>query len=142
MVKGVSAFIFLLLIGSSIEAKDYGSAVIDKVISVYDGDTFRANIKGFQAIVGENISIRINAVDTAEIRGKCNKEKSLAIQAREFTKVKLDQAEVIRLENIKRGKYFRLAADVFVDDINLGDLLIESGLAYRYNKRAKKSWCN
>lgn len=142
MSNKLLAYIFLLLSCFSVDAKNYGAAEIDKVISVYDGDTFRANIKGFQAIVGENISIRINAVDTAEIRGKCDKEKVLAIQAREFTKNRLNQAKVIRLENIERGKYFRLAADVFVDGVNLGDLLIETGLAYRYNKRAKKSWCN
>jgi micrococcal nuclease len=126
----------------SATAKNYGTAEVSKVISVYDGDTFRANIKGYPPLVGENISIRINAIDTAEIRGKCPREKELAIKAREFTKSHFAKAKIIEFRNIKRGKYFRLAADIYVDNQNLGDLLISAGLAYRYNKRAKKSWCN
>ena len=130
-----------MLLSLSATAKNYGTAEVLNVISVYDGDTFRANIKGYPAVVGENIPIRINAIDTAEIRGKCPREKDLAIKAREFTKSHLANAEVIELRNIKRGKYFRIAADIYIDDQNLGDMLIKAKLAYIYNKRAKKSWC-
>ncbi len=35
-----------------------------KVTSIYDGDSFRANLKGFPAIVGEHMAIRINGIDT------------------------------------------------------------------------------
>lgn len=48
--------------------KIYGDAVVTKVISVYDGDTFRANIAGLPPIIGENMPIRLGSVDTPEIR--------------------------------------------------------------------------
>ena len=43
---------------------------------------------------------------------------------------------------MERGKYFRIAADVYVDGENLGDLLIEAGVAIRYNGGKKTHrWC-
>jgi endonuclease YncB( thermonuclease family) len=35
------------------------------------------------------------------------------------------------LKNIKRGKYFRLIADVYVDGVNLGEQLVRQGHATR-----------
>ncbi len=96
-----------------------------KVTSIYDGDSFRANLKGFPAIVGEHMAIRINGIDTAELRGKCEKEKQLARTAKKFTVAHLRESKNITLRNIKRGKYFRLIADVYVDGLNLGEQLIK-----------------
>ena len=54
----------------------------------------------------------------------------------------LKDAEQINLKNMERGKYFRIAADVIVDGENLGDLLIEAGMAIRYNGGKKTHrWC-
>jgi endonuclease YncB( thermonuclease family) len=63
-------------------APEYGTVIVTKVISVYDGDTFRVDIDSLPPIVGKNIPIRLNGVDTPEIRGKCKYEKDLAIKAR------------------------------------------------------------
>jgi len=58
----------------SVNSKEvsYGNTSVIKVTSIYDGDTFRANIEGYPAIVGEHMSIRINGIDTPELRGKCD----------------------------------------------------------------------
>ena len=72
--------IILSLLTFVVNAKDYGSVTVSKVISVYDGDTFRVSIKIYPPIVGENIAIRVNGIDTPEIRGKCPSEKVLAIK--------------------------------------------------------------
>jgi len=41
-----------------------------------------------------------------------------------------------------RGKYFRVAVDVFVDGGLLGQLLIENGHATKYDGgRKNKDWC-
>ena len=54
----------------------------------------------------------------------------------------LKDAEQIELKNMERGKYFRIAADVIVDGENLGDMLIEAGMAIRYDGGKKnKNWC-
>jgi len=66
-------------------------------------------------IIGEKISIRINGIDTPEIRGKCEKEKYDAQQTKEMVADILKDAERIDLKNIERGKYFRIVADVFVE---------------------------
>jgi endonuclease YncB( thermonuclease family) len=48
--------------------------------------------------------------------GKCDKEKQLARKAKQFPVEHLRTAKSITLKNIKRGKYFRLIADVYFDD--------------------------
>jgi micrococcal nuclease len=114
--------------------------VISKVISVYDGDTFRVNIEGYPDIIGENIPIRVNVIDTPKIKGQCDYEKQLAIKAKYFTSTFLSGGTV-ELRNIEREKYFRIAADVYVDGVSLGNSLIDAGLAYKYDKKKKKNWC-
>ena len=42
---------------------------------------------------------------------------------------------------MKRGKYFRLVADVYVVGVNLGGLLIKSKHAVRYKGKTKQTWC-
>ena len=93
-------------------------------------------------IISEKISIRVNGIDTPEIRGKCEKEKYDAQQAKEMVADILKDAEQITLKNMERGKYFRIAADVIVDEENLADMLIEAGIAVRYDGGKKmKNWC-
>ena len=121
--------------------KNFGSATVLEVTSIYDGDTFRANIKGLPPVIGEHMSIRINGIDTPELRGKCDKEKQLAGLAKQFTVERLRAAKSIVLKNIKRGKYFRLIADVYLDGVNLGGLLIKSKHAVRYKGKTKQTWC-
>ncbi len=41
---------------------------------------------------------------------------------------------------MKRGKHFRIIANVYGDGINLGDALIKEGLAKRYNGGKKPKW--
>jgi micrococcal nuclease len=124
-------------------AKDvsYGNAKVSEVTSIYDGDTFRANIEGSPPIVGEHIPIRINGIDTPGLRGKCDKEKQQARLAKQFTAERLRAAKSITLQNIKRGKYFRLIADVYIDGSNLGELLIKHGHAVKYDGDTRSNWC-
>jgi micrococcal nuclease len=108
------------------------------VISIYDGDSFRANIKDYPPIVGEHMAIRINGIDTPELRGKCEKEKQLARKAKQFTVKHLRAAKSITLKNIKRGKYFRLIADVYIDGSSLGDLLLQHEHAVKYRGKIQR----
>lgn len=126
----------------SIRNKNHGTLIASEVTSVYDGDTFRANIKGLHSLIGERIGIRVAGVDTPEMRGKCKQEKALARQAKKVTVDALRSAEIIELRNTKRGKYFRIVADVYVDNKNLTDILIMSGLGVAYDGGTKaKDWC-
>ena len=107
-------------------APQYGTVTVSKVISVYDGDTFRVNIDSLPPIVGKNIPIRVNGVDTPEIRGKCQYEKNLALKARDFVRGKLANAKEIKLTNLQRGKYFRVVANVLVDGVSLEQELLDN----------------
>ncbi len=96
-------------------AKSYGDIQGAVYVRNYDGDTITFNLPGLHPIIGEKISIRINGIDTPEIRGKCEKEKYDAQQTKEMVADILKDAERIDLKNIERGKYFRIVADVFVE---------------------------
>ena len=131
-----------LSIFSSHAAPEYGTVTISKVISVYDGDTFRVDIDSLPPIVGKNIPIRLNGVDTPEIRGKCQYEKDLALKARDFVRDKLANAKEIKLTKLQRGKYFRVVADVMIDGVSLEQELLDNKLAYKYTGGKKSSWCD
>lgn len=132
----------LLFISFQLQATDYGSVVVSRVTNVYDGDTFRVDIDQWPALIGKNAPIRINNIDTPELRAKCPSEKQLALKAKDFTKNKLNQATIIELKHLNRGKYFRITADVFIDGENLADSLLAAGFARVYTGRNKKqSWC-
>jgi micrococcal nuclease len=121
------------------KGKSYGDVKVLEVTSIYDSDTFRANLKGYPAIVGEHMPIRINGIDTPELRGKCEKEKQLARKVKQFTVENLRAAKSITLKNIKRGMYFRLIADIYIDGISLGELLIKYKHAVIYKGKGKKA---
>ena len=142
MKKLLLLLILSLGVFSSQAAPEYGTVTVSKVISVYDGDTFRVDIDSLPPIVGKNIAIRLNGVDTPEIRGKCQYEKDLALKARDFVRNKLANAKEIKLTKLQRGKYFRVVADVMVDGVSLETELLENKLAYKYTGGKKSSWCN
>jgi micrococcal nuclease len=142
-MKKPSLFIALCLVIFSVQAAtEYGTVTVSKVISVYDGDTFRVDIDSLPPIVGKNIAIRLNGVDTPEIRGKCEHEKDLALKARDFVRNKLANAKEIKLTKLQRGKYFRVVADVMIDGVSLDQELLDNELAYKYTGGKKSSWCN
>ena len=142
MVARVFFLTFILLLNQLAQAApQYGTVTVSKVNSVYDGDTFRVDINSLPPIVGKNIPIRVNGVDTPEIRGKCQYEKNLALEARDFVRDKLSNAKEIKLTNLQRGKYFRVVANVLVDGVSLEQELLDNKLAYRYDGGKKLSWC-
>ena len=117
------------------------AVVFNEVINVYDGDSFRVNIDEFPPIIGENIAIRILGIDTPEIKGNCQQERQLAIKARDFTRKYLNSGSVISLTDLKRDKYFRILANVYIDGKNLGDALLMQNLAVVYLGKKKFNWC-
>ena len=135
------AFSFLISGSTTVNAKpkfgDYEWAIY---ISNYDGDTITFNL---HPIIGKKIRVRLNGIDTPEIKGKCDKEKYDAEQAREMVGDILKDAEKITLKNMQKGNYFRIASDMIVDGESLGDMLIDAGMAIRYDGRKKThKWCD
>ena len=123
-------------------AKSYGDYQGAIYLQNYDGDTIRFDLPGYPPIAGDDIRVRVNGIDTPEIKGKCEKESYDAQQAQQMVEDILKDAEQITLKNMERGKYFRIAADVIVDGESLGDMLIEAGMAVRYDGGKKtREWC-
>ena len=111
-----------------------------QVISVYDGDTITVEADVWPGMTWSG-SVRVDGVDTPEIRGRCEKEIRMAIAARDFVREKA--GEKIALLNVKRGKYAgRVIADVqLANGKDLAQALIEAGLGRPYDGGARKSWC-
>jgi micrococcal nuclease len=142
MIRILITLLLLAPLGAKAAEETYGSVTISEVTSIYDADTFRANIPGWPSVVGKRISIRVNGVDAPEIRGKCAREKAGARAAKQHTVAMLRGARSIELRNIRRGKYFRLLADVYTDGKNLAQSLIQAGLARPYHGGRRKGWCD
>ena len=139
----VFIFSIVLLFASSVYAKSFGDYEGAIYLRNYDGDTITFNLPDLHPIVGEKIAIRVNVIDTPEIRGKCAKEKNDAKQANQKVADILKEAETITLRNMKRGKYFRIATDVIVDGESLAEMLIEAGMAIKYDGGKKiHKWCD
>jgi micrococcal nuclease len=133
------------LIGVSLSVQagqpNFGDVRVSKVTTIYDGDTFTATINSWPAIAGKNIGIRVSGIDTPELRGKCRKEIELARAAKKMTVGMIRSAKVIELRQMRRDKYFRIDAEVFVDGKSIAKALISAGLAIPYAGGTKISWC-
>ena len=134
----------LLLYGEAQAARKVYEPPIRGVIfhRCYDGDTCTVSLPGVHPLFGERIDVRIAGVDTPEIKGKCAREKELAIQARDLVNGMLAHASTIDLEDLGRDKYFRIGARVIADGQDLGADLLRLRLAVIYNGGTKTAtWC-
>jgi endonuclease YncB( thermonuclease family) len=116
-----------------------------RVIKCYDADTITIASKlPYNESPMYRLSVRLNGIDTPEIKGKgvSEEEKEAAKVARDFV-ANLVLNKVIRLENIQSEKYGRILADVYIGDIHLNELLIKQRYAVAYDGGTKKkptSW--
>lgn len=116
------------------------TVTVSHIVSVYDGDTFRCDLAEYPDIVGKNIGVRINGIDTPEMKDKRPWVKALAIKSRNYVRRCFARARCIELRNLRRGKYFRIVADVYVDGVSLADKLLENGYAHKYDGGKKEEW--
>ncbi len=114
-----------------------------KYVKNYDADTVTFDIPNVHPLIGSRINVRVSGVDTPEIRTKNKCEKSKGRDAKKIVANLLKHAKRIDLENVSRGKYFRVVADVKIDGKSLSYYLLKNGLAYAYDGGTKKKidWC-
>jgi len=107
------------------------------VVKVYDGDTITIASKlPYKKSPMYRFKVRLNRIDTAEIRTKDLHEKEMAIIARDTLRDRIMNNTVI-LKNISTEKYGRLLADVYYNDVCMNDWLLEKHLAVVYDGRTK-----
>jgi len=110
-----------------------------KVIKVYDGDTITIAAKlPYPQSPLYRIQVRLNGIDTPEIKGGGKKEKDLAKMARDILYAKI-MNKIVYLKNMNSEKYGRVLADVYLDTVCINDWLIEQGLAIPYAGGTKNS---
>lgn len=137
----ICIMIIIFLIGQCCYAAadpNYPDIIGSKYVRNYDADTITVTIPHWPSIIGKNISIRVNGIDAPEIRGGTTYSKRLAKQAKAFVRSMLMHTKKIILKNPKRGKYFRIVADVELDGCDLGKLLVKLGYAKVYDGKTKR----
>jgi micrococcal nuclease len=116
-----------------------------KVIKVYDGDSITIAAKlPFKNSLVYRFSIRLNGIDTPEIKGKTDDEKEAAKNARDALS-NLILNKYITLKNVDNEKYGRVLADVYLENLHVNDWLVKERYAVRYDGGTKKtpsSWLN
>jgi micrococcal nuclease len=115
-----------------------------KVNRVIDGDTIEIAVDFLPAPLPPKLSVRILGIDTPEKapRAKCEAEAEKAKLAKWFSQRAIAEANRIDINIREWDKYGgRVLGLVFIDGKNLGDMLIEAGLARPYKGDAKSSWC-
>jgi endonuclease YncB( thermonuclease family) len=108
-----------------------------KVIKVYDGDTITiaAKLPNTEGPV-YRFQVRLNGIDSAEIKAKTLHEKALAIVARDaLSKMIMD--EIVTLKNVSTEKYGRILADVYLDDKNINNWMLDHKYAVPYDGGTK-----
>ena len=108
------------------------------VIRVIDGDTIEVRAAIWPHLYVET-KVRVDGVDTPELRGKCRREKKLAQEAKAFVQ---SLGKHVRLMNVRYGKYAgRVVARVLVGENDLAEMLIARGLGRPYSGGRREGWC-
>ena len=118
--------------------------VVCKVVSVYDGDTFKALVPIGDAFL--KLAIRVNGIDSPEVRARRNNalaplEKQAALAVRDRVAELLDQQETV-ICPLAWDKYGgRLLADCWLPSgESLSEWLLQRGLVKAYHGARKQPW--
>ena len=87
-------------------------------------------------------SVRLNGIDSPEIKGKTVEEITVAKEARdELSKLILHKQ--VTLRDTKTEKYGRILAEVYLDDLHINKWMLDQHFAVEYDGGTKKlpdSW--
>jgi endonuclease YncB( thermonuclease family) len=112
-----------------------------RVLRVLDGDTLEvaARIWLEQELT---VRVRLDGVDAPEARGRCPRERALALRAKDL--IAGAARDEVALTRIRYDKYGgRVVARVTGGDgRDLSESLLAEGLAHRYDGGHKRGWCD
>ena len=119
-----------------------------KVVKVYDADTItvanRISVGGALSDEIYRFQVRLNGIDSPEIKSKNPHTKELAKKARDILS-EMIFGKIVELKNVQLEKYGRLLADVYLGDLHLNQWLIDNNYAVRYDggtKQIPEDWEN
>lgn len=101
------------------------------ITSVFDGDSCTAKLD-LGMHVSMEIKIRLYGINAPEIRGA---DKLAGIQSRDHLRSMILMRDVIiKTYKDKTEKYGRWLADIFVDDVNINQKMVQDGHAIVYGE--------
>jgi micrococcal nuclease len=104
-----------------------------KVVKVYDGDTITVAAKlPFIDSPIYRFSVRLNGIDSPEIKGTTEKERKLAVQSRNVL-YNMIFGKIIELKNNGKEKYGRLLADIYYNDMHVNKWMVDNNYAVKYD---------
>lgn len=108
-----------------------------KVIKVYDGDTITIASKLPNSVEPiYRFSVRLNGIDSPEIKAHGQAEKELAKKSRDALS-NLIMDKKITLKNQTTEKYGRILADVYLDDLCVNEWMLKNNYAMKYDGGTK-----
>jgi len=115
-----------------------------RVIKVYDGDTITiaSKVPGLLNSPIYKFSVRLNGIDTPEIKGKNEDEKEIAQKARDALSSRIIGKDIF-LKNVQTEKYGRLLCEIYLEKENINQWMIQQRYALSYDGGTKvipKSW--
>lgn len=144
MINNIMKNIFIAVILSTASLVAYSANFVMPIVSVTDGDTIRSSVKLPCPLC--NVSVRILGIDTPESTNlaQCPAEKAKGLEAKAFLKAFAAPYDTMTVSDYKWDKYGgRIDAVVIINNINVGQLLIEKGFAKPYTGSGPKpNWCN
>ena len=112
-----------------------------KCVYVYDGDTVHIVFKQPHSTECCKWVIRMNGIDTPEMKSKNANEKQAAVAARDFLR-SLILDKIIIVECGDFDKYGRLLGELYLEDnpVSLSKQMIENGHAKAYDGGTKEGF--
>ncbi len=144
------ALLALLLAGPTVPSR--ADAAIEgpvpaTILRVIDGDTILVKARIWLGLEVTTL-VRLDGVDTPELRGRCPAERALAERARAFVVAWVGpliagNERTLVLRAIRPDKYGErvLARVATQDGADLGAALVAAGLARDYSGAAREGWC-
>jgi endonuclease YncB( thermonuclease family) len=137
-MQGFKYIVIVIMLAVNHYSHAYDVSVKNPV--VLDGDTIDTGI-----VVGRSLSslkLRIAGIDAPEMKGKCEKERMLAREAKDFLAFTLKD-QVVDINYHEWDKYGgRVVGVPYLHDVPLNEEMLRRGYAVPYSGGKKmKDWC-
>jgi endonuclease YncB( thermonuclease family) len=107
-----------------------------------DGDTVKVEVQTWlnQSL---NTTVRIDGIDTPEIKGRCDEERANAERAKVFVASLTPVGSTVTLHQVRSGKYAnRVVADVYAaNGQSVAQAVLDAQLGRPYDGGRREPWC-
>lgn len=109
--------------------------------TAYDADTIRIVMPGLPPELAA-VSVRIRGIDAPEIKGKCARERTAALAARDYVEDLVRSGRTFEFCDPEWEKYGRVLVSLRIDGRDVASALLKKGLARPYGGERRVGWCD